>query len=284
MNKTASLTPFVKSIVCDKHTEMPNYRFQDDLVKPGTYLCRNCGLALFRASHEFNSGCGWPAFDQEIDPNIKKVLDNDGIRTEILCNRCNAHIGHVFYGEGFTSTNTRHCANLASLDYVSNLDILDTEEAIIAGGCFWGVEYYMQKLSGVLKTEVGYCGGHKENPNYQEVCNHNTGHLEAMRIIYDPQKITYEQILKYFFEIHDFTQTNGQGPDIGEQYLSAIFYYNEKQLETIQNLIDILKNKGYKAATRTYPVTTFWPAEQYHQNYYKNNQKEPYCQHWKNLS
>jgi len=132
----------------------------------------------------------------------------------------------VIYGEGHNDLNTRYCVNSIAIEFIKFNDLNDTEEAIVGAGCFWGVEYYLQKLEGVLKTEVGYIGGRIDNPTYKQICETNTGHVEAVRVIYDPRVISYEQLLKYFFEIHDFAQQDGQGPDIGEQYLSKVFYYN----------------------------------------------------------
>ncbi len=283
MLKTNSLTPYERAIICDKDTEYPGTGRYTAYEGSGTYLCRNCGLALFRSKHKFHSGCGWPSFDNEISGNVKHETDQDGRRTEILCSRCNAHLGHVFKGEGYTPLDTRHCVNSASLDFVNNNDVLDTEEAILAAGCFWGVEHYLKKLSGILKTEVGYSGGTKLEPTYKEICYGNTGHLEVIRIIYDPKLVNYTDILKRFFEIHDFTQTNGQGPDIGEQYLSVIFYFNNEQHKIANQIIQLLKDKGYLVATLLNEVTTFWPAEDYHQNYYEINKQEPYCHVWRKI-
>lgn len=280
MIKTASLTPFENDIVYHKHTELPNTGRYDNYDKAGTYLCRNCGIALFRSKDKFYSGCGWPSFDGEVSDNVKHVPDIDLHRTEILCKRCDAHLGHVFLGENFTTENIRHCVNSASLDFVSDLSVSDTEETILAAGCFWGVEYYLQKLPGVLKTEVGYSGGALNSPTYKDVCASRGNHLEVIRVIYDHNVIDYAQVLKYFFEIHDFTQINGQGPDIGSQYLSAVFYYDNRQKEIALQIIEQLTNRGYKVATTIRPVSTFWVAEDYHQNYYICNNKEPYCHSW----
>lgn len=280
MLKIKSLTPYEQAIICDKSTEHPGTGRYTDFEGSGTYLCRNCGLALFRSKHKFHSGCGWPSFDNEITGNVRRETDADGRRTEILCKRCDAHLGHVFNGEGFTALDTRHCVNSASLDFVANDDVIDSEEAIFAAGCFWGVEHYLKQFDGVLKTEVGYSGGAKDNPTYKEVCAHTTGHLEVIRVIYNPAQISYEQIVKYFFEIHDFTQINGQGPDIGPQYLSAIFYFDDKQLNIAEQVIKSLMDKGYKVATELRPVTVFWPAEDYHQDYYGVHHQMPYCHSW----
>lgn len=275
--KTASLPDIILSVVQDKGTEKPFSGEYDDFEESGTYLCRQCGLALFRSQTKFHSGCGWPSFDEEIPGAVTREKDADGSRTEILCARCHAHLGHVFGGEGFTAKNTRHCVNSLSLDFIFNLEVKDTEEAIFAAGCFWGVEHYFKQLRGVLKTEVGYTGGHIKNPSYKAICSGDTGHYEAIRVVYDPLKENFEDMAKYFFEIHDPTQANGQGPDHGEQYLSAAFYYDEAQKQTLQKLIDQLKSKGLKIATKILPVNTFWRAEDYHQDYYTKNGKEPYC-------
>ena len=151
------------------------------------------------------------------------------------------------------------------------------QTAYFAGGCFWGVEYYFQNETGVLKTTVGFMGGDKEKPTYQEVCAHNTGHIEALAVEFDEQKTDFETLAKLFFEIHDPTQVNRQGPDIGEQYRSAIFYNSETQKETALKLINILENKGLKIATKLLKSDRFWPAEEYHQKYYEKSGGTPYC-------
>lgn len=277
MLKTASLTPDARKIILEKATEYSGSGEYNDFDQAGTYLCRQCGIALFRAEHKFHSGCGWPSFDLEISGRVKREPDVDGRRTEILCNRCNAHLGHVFRGEGFTLLNTRHCVNSLALDFVTNTQIEDSEEVILAAGCFWGVEYYLRQLSGVVKTQVGYSGGHTIYPSYKDVCSGSTGHLEVIRVVFDPQLISYEELIKYFFEIHDPTQTDGQGPDLGQQYLSAIFCYNEQQQQIAKHLIATLEQNGYAVATKIRQVAPFWLAEDYHQNYYTANQKLPYC-------
>lgn len=275
--KTHSLTPQLLHVIRDQGTEQAFTGEYENWEEGGTYLCRQCGLPLYRSQTKFHSGCGWPSFDEEITENVKRRPDADGRRTEILCARCQAHLGHVFHNEGFTAKNTRHCVNSLSLDFVPDFHVEDTEEAIFAAGCFWGVEHYFKQLTGVLRTEVGYTGGTTINPTYKEVCNGTTGQYEAIRVIYDPKKLSYEQLAKYFFNIHDPSQANGQGPDIGEQYLSVAFYYDAAQQQTAQKLIADLEKRGYKIATQVLPVTTFWPAETYHQNYYEKNGKEPYC-------
>ncbi|MBL3519457.1 peptide-methionine (S)-S-oxide reductase MsrA [Arcobacter lanthieri] len=150
-------------------------------------------------------------------------------------------------------------------------------KAYFAAGCFWGVEYFFQKVAGVKSVISGYMGGYIENPTYEIVCSGFSGHIEAVEVIFDDSIVDYKTLVKLFFEIHDFTQTNGQGPDIGSQYLSAIFYCDENQKTISENLINELKNKGYAVATNLYSVVTFYKAEEYHQNYYDRHNKMPYC-------
>lgn len=277
LDKTASLSPLSRRVICDKATEYPNTGQYNLTVGKGSYLCRRCGLALFRAAHQFHSGCGWPSFDADIIQAVQQIPDADGRRTEIVCGRCHAHLGHVFIGEHLTAKNTRHCVNSASIDYVSSHDVQDTQEAIIAGGCFWGIEHFLRLMPGVLNVEVGYTGGVIAEPTYHQVCNGGTGHFEAARVVFDTNKIDYSAIIKRFFEIHDPTQRSGQGPDLGQQYQSAIFYYNDEQQLTAKALIQVLKERGYSVATQLLPVSIFWSAEDSHQNYYAKHHKLPYC-------
>ncbi|MCJ7735320.1 MAG: peptide-methionine (S)-S-oxide reductase MsrA [Anaerolineales bacterium] len=155
-------------------------------------------------------------------------------------------------------------------------------KAYYAGGCFWGVEHLFQAKPGVIDAVSGYMGGVLDNPTYQDVLTGKTGHLEAVEITYDPAVVTFEELTKFFFEIHDPTQSNGQGPDIGAQYLSAVFYYSEEEEQTTQLLIDQLKDKGYNVVTQLIPAETFWKAEDYHQDYYVKKNQQPYCHRYQN--
>lgn len=283
MIKTNSLTPKEKEVIIHKGTEACYTASFDRVHKDGTYLCKNCGIGLFSSKDHFHSGTGWPSFEQELGKNIKKEKDLDNIRTEVLCKRCSSHLGHVFFGERFTKLNTRYCINSIALDFVPFKDVSDTEEIILAAGCFWGVEYHFGKLNGVLKTEVGYTDGFCDNPSYEQVCNTNTFHIEAVRIIYDPKIIDYKHIIQFFFEIHNFQQEDGQGPDIGHQYLSNIFYYSEVQEKVANNIIHQLQDMGYKVVTKLKPVTTFWKAEDYHQKYYNKNGQMPHFHKWEKI-
>ncbi len=153
----------------------------------------------------------------------------------------------------------------------------DMKKAYFAGGCFWGVEYHLEKLDGVKGVVSGFMGGHKKNPTYQDVSYTDTGHVETVEVTYDPREISYETIARNFFEIHDFTQTDGQGPDRGDQYLSVIFYNDAAEKAVAEKLIDILRQKGYKVATKIKKTTPFYAAEAYHQDYYERSRKVPYC-------
>ena len=270
------LTPEEESVIINKGTERPFTGKYYKTFDKGTYNCKRCSKPLYHSTDKFPSECGWPSFDDEIPGAVKRIADADGRRTEIICNNCGAHLGHVFTGEHLTEKNVRHCVNSISLEFVPASEH-KTDTAIFAGGCFWGVEYYMKKSKGVLSTEVGYIGGHKDNPTYQDVCSHTTGHAEAIRIVFNPSVISYEDLAKLFFEIHDPTQVDRQGPDIGDQYRSEIFYLDEDQKGTIEYLIDILTHKGYKIATKITKATTFWKAEDYHQQYYDHKGSTPYC-------
>lgn len=272
------LTMSESLVINNKGTEAPFTGKYTDNKEKGTYICKKCGAALYYSSFKFESDCGWPSFDDEIKGAVINLPDPDGIRTEIECASCGAHLGHIFTGEKLTSKNIRHCVNSISLDFIpANLQSGRYGTAIFAGGCFWGVEYFLQKAPGVVSVTSGYTGGHVKNPSYQAVCTGTTGHAEAVKIIYDPDKTSYDKLVRLFLEIHDPTQVGGQGPDIGDQYRSGIFYLNNDQKITVENNIKILKDKGIKVVTAITPASEFYPAEAYHQDYYFNNGKLPYC-------
>ena len=272
------LTAEEQRVIVDKGTERAYTGKYDKFFERGVYLCRRCGAALYRSDDKFDSGCGWPAFDDAVPGAVKQLPDADGRRTEILCNYCGGHLGHVFFGEQLTSANTRHCVNSISMDFVSNAELpARFKKAVFAGGCFWGVEYYLQQMKGVIAAVSGYTGGTKDNPTYEEVCSGRTGHIEAVEVLYDPAGVDFEDLARAFFEIHDPTQVNRQGPDVGEQYKSAVFYADDEQKQIAEKLIDQLRAKGHKVATVLRPATTFYAAERYHQDYYFRKGSTPYC-------
>ncbi len=281
--KYNQLTEEERQVIINKATERP---FTGKLLnnkEKGTYLCKQCNASLYHSEDKFESHCGWPSFDDEIKGAVKRVPDADGRRTEIVCANCGGHLGHVFLGEGFTAKNTRHCVNSISMRFVgAKKEIHKTPQldtAYFASGCFWGTEYHFIKAKGVQSTAVGYMGGKTQQPTYKEVCRGTTGHLETVEVVFDTEKTDYEKMVKLFFETHDFTQTNGQGLDIGSQYLSAIFYKDNEQYEIAKKLIAVLEEKGYKVATKLIysEGKPFWKAENYHQQYYQRKGEIPYC-------
>ncbi len=270
------LTEFEKFVLFRKGTEPPFSGKYWNHFEEGIYVCRNCGIPLYRSEDKFESGCGWPSFDDEIPGAIHKSLDSDGIRTEITCSNCGAHLGHVFEGEKLTPKDLRHCVNSVSLVFLPKGVKPKIDRIFFAAGCFWGVQHLFKQVNGVVKTRVGYMGGWLKNPTYKQVCYEKTGHAETVEVIYDTKGVSEEDLIKYFFEIHDFTQIDGQGPDIGDQYRSVIFYTNEDQ-KSIAERLKIEISKKYSVATSIEKATTFWLAEKYHQDYYEKTAKVPYC-------
>ncbi len=267
------LTVEEQRVIIEKGTEAP---FSGQYYKHnevGTYHCKQCNAPLYRSSSKFDSGCGWPSFDDQISGSITRLKDKDGFRTEIICSNCEGHLGHIFLGEGFTKKNTRHCVNSISMTFIPE----KRDTAIFAGGCFWGVEHLLQNRWGVISVTSGYTGGNIENPTYQMVSSGSSGHAEAVEVIYDMNQISFKDLTKYFLEIHDPTQYNRQGPDVGDQYRSEIFYLNEIQRSEAKELIEILKKKGLNVVTKLTPASIFYPAEQYHQDYYLRKGTQPYC-------
>jgi len=281
MNKGfKKLTAEEEQVIVHKGTEKPFSGKYNDYFEKGVYTCKRCGAELFRSESKFKSGCGWPSFDEEIKGAVKWQKDADGVRTEAVCAKCGAHLGHIFMGEGMTAKNVRYCVNSISMNFVPERQ---TEKAIFASGCFWGTEYYFKQAPGVISTTVGYTGGQTDNPTYKQVCTDKTGYAEAVEVEYDPTKTSYEELAKLFFETHDFLQLNRQGPDVGTQYRSAIFHLNEQQREVAERLVKQLKTKGYDVKTQIVPAGKFWPAEEYHQDYYEKSGASPYCHIYKKI-
>ena len=285
-NALNNLTPQERQVIVNKGTERAFSGKYVNTKERGVYTCKVCDTPLYKSDDKFNSHCGWPSFDDAIKGAIKHQLDKDGQRVEILCANCNAHLGHVFKGEGMTNKNVRHCVNSISLKFEKKknktvLNLMEStstiKKAYFAGGCFWGVEYHLESIKGVKDAISGFMGGTQKNPAYYDVIRKNTGHLETVEVIYDASKVSYETLAKAFFEIHDPTQTNGQGPDIGSQYLSAIFVSNEEEQRTIKKLIHILEQKGLNVATKILKRSDFYKAEDYHQNHYEKKGSKPYC-------
>lgn len=273
-----TLTPEETRVIVQKGTERPFTGEYERHTAEGVYTCRRCGVALYRSTDKFDSGCGWPSFDAEIAGAVKRQRDADGQRVEILCAACGGHLGHVFSGEQLTDKDVRHCVNSVSMAFVASTNAASCfERGVFAGGCFWGVEYYLNAVPGVISTRVGYTGGSVESPTYQQVCETSTGHAEAVEVWFDPKRTDYETVAKAFFEIHDPTHVGRQGPDVGAQYRSVVYTVDEAQRAIVESLIRRLEEKGFKVATKVEPASVFWPAEAYHQDYYAKTGKQPYC-------
>jgi peptide methionine sulfoxide reductase msrA/msrB len=277
MYKIRQLTQEEADIIHHKGTETPFSGKFLNHKDTGIYVCKQCGAALYRSFDKFDSGCGWPAFDDEIQGAVRRIPDADGIRTEIVCNVCNAHLGHVFAGENLTDKNIRHCVNSLSLDFIP------AKTGYVASGCFWGTEYFFRQAKGVLDTTVGFMGGEGSNPSYRDVVTGKTKFVETVRVMYDPDVTSYENLTRLFFETHDFTQRNGQGPDIGYQYRSVIFYVDQEQKEVALKYRNELKEMGFRVATSIEAASSFWPAEKYHQKYYEKRNGTPYCHFYRKI-
>ena len=243
----------------------------------GTYHCSGCQNPLFTNDTKFESGTGWPSFFQPLPGRVEKESDTSHgmVRDEVHCARCGGHLGHVF-DDGPAPTRLRYCINAVSLQFVPTKAAGEvtaagpTAKATFGAGCFWGVEATFREVPGVVDAKVGYEGGALVNPTYEDVCSAETGHAEVVEVVYDPSKVSYERLLTVFWENHDPTTLNRQGPDHGSQYRSAVFAHTPEQRATAEAMKAKLESdKKFRRpiVTEIVAAQTFYVAEEYHQQY-----------------
>lgn len=277
-----TLSPLAREVTLEAGTERAGSSELNKEKRKGVYVSVIGGLPLFRSEDKFESGTGWPSFTRPFDPDhvvVKRDTSHGMVRDEVLDARSGAHLGHVF-DDGPEPTGLRYCMNGVALKFIpdgepmpAESQPIDVQHAYFAAGCFWGVEDVFQQIPGVVSAVSGYMGGAKNAPTYKEVCSGTTGHAETVDVTFDPKKVTYAKLLELFFLNHDPTTLNRQGPDVGDQYRSAIFAVDAAQETAAKKAIEeqskLPRFEKRKIVTQVVaPGPKFWPAEEYHQDYH----------------
>ncbi len=294
----AKLTPMQYQVTQHEGTEPPFRNEYWNEKRPGIYVDVVTGEALFSSLDKYDSGTGWPSFTRPIDDDVVTTREDTQLylpRTEVRSKSGGSHLGHVF-DDGPGPEGQRYCMNSAALRFVPLEKMLEEgyerylprfaaagllpqgegrrETAYLAGGCFWGMEEILRQIPGVIETEVGYTGGVVPEATYEKVSTGTTGHAESVKIVFDPDRLSYEQLLGWYFRMHDPTTKNRQGNDVGSQYRSAIFVLDDAQrrvAEEVKARVDASGKWKRPLVTEIVAAGEFWPAEAYHQDYLEKN-------------
>jgi peptide methionine sulfoxide reductase msrA/msrB len=276
-------------------TEPPFQNEFNSNKREGIYVDLVSGEPLFSSLDKYDSGSGWPSFTRPIDEAFIQTKQDFKLamaRTEVRSKHADSHLGHVF-SDGPGENGLRYCINSNSLRFIPKEKLAEEgygeyavlferklETCYLAGGCFWGLEFLLAQLAGVVESEVGYCGGNVDNPNYEIVKTGTSGHAETVRIVFDPSKISFEEILYKFYKVHDPTTVNQQGNDCGTQYRSAVFYASDAQKEAAEKMVKRVEASGVwkrPVVTEIVALSKYYPAEEFHQKYLVKNPRGYSC-------
>jgi peptide methionine sulfoxide reductase msrA/msrB len=310
----ARLTPEQFEVTQRCGTEPPFRNAFWDHHEPGLYVDVVSGEPLFASTDKFDSGTGWPSFTRPVAANLSERRDatHGMVRVEVRSRAGDSHLGHLFDDGPRDRGGQRYCINSAALRFIpaarleaegygqfaalfpapaspaatASTVAAGREVAVLAGGCFWGLQDLLRKIPGVLETEAGYTGGWLPDPRYHDTHDSASGHAESVRVVFDPSRLSFEELLeRWFFRMHDPTTPDRQGNDRGTQYRSAIFCADERQRATAEAVKARVEASGkWKGAlvTQIAPVSTWYPAEPEHQDYLERNPGGYSCHYLRN--